>query len=249
MADTAPNVGGPVRLLDFSFRSPAKNLALDEALLDLAGDGEVLRLWESPVPFIVLGVSQILRANVREDTCVRDGVPILRRCSAGGCVLQGPGCLNFTLVLQHDLRPEILTIRDSYCYILSRLAEALRKRGVHASHKGISDIAVGGRKISGNAQKRRRKTILHHGTLLYALDSELMERYLRDPVDRPQYRGVRSHRGFVTTLPLTQDQLKAILRETFAPGVKPSRPILKERKRTEQLVAEKYARDEWTYRR
>jgi lipoate-protein ligase A len=238
-----------MRQLDFSFRSPAKNLALDEALLDYANDGEVLRLWESPVPFVVLGVSQVLRAHVRESACIRDRVPILRRCSAGGCVLQGPGCLNFTLVLQHANKPEIRTIRESYCFVLGRLAEALLRRGVSASHKGVSDLAIAGHKISGNAQKRRPDTMLHHGTLLYGLDPELMERYLRDPVDRPQYRGDRSHCGFVTSIPLTKNQLKEAIIDAFGADTTSSRPRPRELHRVKQLVEEKYGLEEWIRRR
>ena len=238
-----------MRLLDFSFRSPAKNLALDEVLLDNAGDGEVLRLWESPTPFVVLGVSQVLRVHVIESACIRDRVPILRRCSAGGCVLQAPGCLNFTLVLQHTGKPEIRTVRDSYCFILGKLAEALQRRGVHASHKGVSDLAVGGRKISGNAQKRRRDVVLHHGTLLYGLDPELMERYLRDPADRPQYRGDRSHRGFVASITLTRDQLKEAIIEAFGADRSNSRLRPGELRLVSQLVTEKYALEVWSRRR
>ena len=117
-----------MRLLDLSFTSLAKNLAFDEVLLEMveAGKGsEVLRFWESPVPALVLGVAQVLREHVREDNCLDDGVRIMRRCSAGGCVLIGPGCLNYSLVLTHERRPEIRTLRGSYCYILERLSEAL----------------------------------------------------------------------------------------------------------------------------
>ncbi|MBI5094131.1 MAG: hypothetical protein HZB26_17025 [Candidatus Hydrogenedentes bacterium] len=148
-----------IRLLDISFDSPAANLALDEVILDSAETGrvgETLRFWESPVPFVVLGVSQILRDEVHEDACIDDAVPILRRCSAGGCVLQGPGCLNFSLALTHEGHPEVRALRPSYCYILNAICGALGTLGVTASHNGISDIVVEGRKVSGNAQKRRK---------------------------------------------------------------------------------------------
>src|SRR5262245_15044120 len=76
-----------LRLLDLTLPSPAENLALDEALLAAAeerlGRGEpaasceVLRLWESPVPFVVLGVACRLADDVDEEACARRGVPIL----------------------------------------------------------------------------------------------------------------------------------------------------------------------------
>ncbi|MBX7257651.1 MAG: lipoate--protein ligase family protein [Candidatus Hydrogenedentes bacterium] len=241
-----------LRFLDVSFNTPEKNLAFDEALLDSVEGGareEILRIWESPSLFVVLGVSQPLRAHVYEDVCARDKVPILRRCSAGGCVLQGPGCLNFSLVLRTELHPEIRTIRDSYCFILGKLAAALRLRGVSASHKGISDLAVGGKKISGNAQKRRKHAILHHGTLLYGMNPELMEKYLRDPVDRPQYRGTRTHRGFVSSLTLPVDELKTLLVEAFNASPKPATPKRLELRTAINLMHEKYKLNDWVHRR
>ncbi|MBM3289440.1 MAG: lipoate--protein ligase family protein [Candidatus Hydrogenedentes bacterium] len=241
-----------MRVLDVSFAKPAENLAYDELLLDDAEDGhgaDTLRIWESPVPFVVLGVSQVLREHVRVDPCERDGVRILRRTSAGGCVVQGPGCLNFALVLSHASFPDIATIRGSYCLVLKRLAAALRERGVNASHKGVSDLAAGGRKVSGNAQRRRRRFILHHGTLLYAMDSALMERYLVEPVDRPQYRGDRPHTRFVKCLPLDAAAIREVLFRAFGGGGAVESPRKDELKAVRQLAREKFAAAAWTTRR
>ncbi len=241
-----------MRLVDYSFRRPEENLAYDEVLLNDAESGvasESLRFWESPVPFVVLGVAQILRREVWHQQCQEDGIPILRRCSAGGCVLQGPGCLNFNRVLSHELHPDIKTLRGSYCYILDRICEALHARGVRAHHKGVSDLAVAGQKISGNSQKRRRRYILHHGTLLYALDLDAMERFLREPLDRPQYRGTRDHRGFLRAVPLPASEIKAAVCEAFGVAGPPQKPTRKELDAVRTLAAEKYADHGWTWRR
>ena len=241
-----------IRLLDYSFRNPAENLALDEVLLDAAESGrggEALRFWESPVTFVVVGVAQALRQEVYEKNCMEDRVRVLRRASGGGCALQGPGCLNYTLVLSHERHPEISTIRGSYCFILDRLCEALLRRGVSAHHKGISDLAVGGKKIAGSAQKRRKRYILHHGTLLYEIDIEKMERYLREPADRPQYRGARTHRGFVRTIPLTVEELQDAVCEAFGLSFRPAHPFRWEIEEAGELAHEKYMTLDWIRRR
>jgi len=242
----------PMRVVDVSFKRPAENLAFDDLLLDDAEAGrgtDTLRIWECETPFVVLGVSQVLREHVCEEHCAKDGVRILRRCSAGGCVLQGPGCLNFTLVISHQRFPDIATIRGSYCFILNRLAAALREAGVNASHKGISDLASSGRKISGNAQKRRKRYILHHGTLLYNMDPDLMERYLLEPADRPQYRGNRTHRGFVKSLPLDAEAVRAVFRRAFGGESDSDKVRSDEREAIAALVKEKYTNPLWTNRR
>jgi lipoate-protein ligase A len=240
-----------MRIIDYSFEKPTENLALDELLLDWAEagkGGEVLRFWESPRPFVVLGVSQILRNEVFEKNCLDDHMLIMRRCSAGGCVMQGPGCLNYTLVFSKS-RPEIETLRGSYCHIIGQISGALKEHGILAHHKGISDIALGGKKVSGSAQKRRRNFIMHHGTLLYSFDPDLLERYLREPADRPQYRGDRSHRKFVRELPLTAADLRHAVKQAFELDGAMSRLTRWELDAVRALAEEKYAARAWVWRR
>lgn len=243
-----------MRWMDVSFRSPAENLAFDEVLLDGADagrSGETLRFWESPVRFVVLGAAQTLRQEVREKACQEDRVPVFRRCSGGGCVLQGPGCLNYSLVLRYDDRPDTRTIRGSYCHILDRISAAFQQHGLHVRPNGVSDLSLRGRKVSGNAQRRRKYAFLHHGTLLYDMDPEAMERYLCEPPpeDRPQYRGDRTHRGFVTQLPFSPEALIGIIREAFEMDGSPQLPRPWELRTARALAYAKYHSEQWTRRR
>jgi lipoate-protein ligase A len=241
-----------MRLIDATLPTPEENLALEEILLDTAetgSGGEVLRFWESPVPFVVLGVSQVLSQEVHEAGCAAAGVPILRRCSAGGCVLQGPGCLNYALVLRRDQRPDIESIRASYCSILKTLTGALARLGVPASHEGICDMALRGLKFSGNAQKRRRNAILHHGTMLLRIDFDLLDQCIREPDDRPGYRGERAHRDFVTTLDVSAAALKSAIAGVFGVRGGPHEPTPEECEAAVQLAGEKYADPAWIRRR
>jgi lipoate---protein ligase len=240
-----------MRSLDHSEADPAGNLALDEALLEAAEageSGECLRFWESPDPFVVVGLTQRVDDVVYREACAEEGVPILRRCSAGGCVMQGPGCLNFALVLDTAARPELSGIRSSYAWILARVADAL-KPVADAKPAGISDVAIDGLKFSGNAQRRKRRFILHHGTLLYRFDLERVTRYLREPEDRPGYRGARSHNAFLRNLDMDPSALKVALCERFsvsAPDPAISASIVE---RMHDLREDKYDRKSWHFRR
>lgn len=241
-----------MRFLDHSFERPDQNLALDEVLLDHAETGkssECLRIWESPVRFVVMGVTQQIHHEIFEERCREDHVPIFRRCSAGGCVLQGPGCLNYVLVLSQAERPEIRNLHDSYHYILERLCHSLKQCSIPAAHSGISDLALNEQKISGSAQKRRARYILHHGTLLYDANPALMTRYLREPVDRPTYRGKRTHETFVRTIPLSRDALHAAVRTAFDLSGTTEPLEMYEIEATNRLALEKYTNDAWTWRR
>ncbi|GMW02823.1 MAG: hypothetical protein AMXMBFR84_39590 [Candidatus Hydrogenedentota bacterium] len=242
-----------MRVLDFSFAEPDRNLALDEVLLDAveAGDSDdVLRFWESPVPFVVLGVSQVLHDHVWADVCRAEGVRVQRRCSAGGCVLQGPGSLNFALALRYSSDPAYPSLRGSYCRILELVGKALATAGCSVTPQGVSDLAEGERKVSGNAQKRRKYAFLHHGTLLYRVNAAGMTRYLKEPEDRPAYRGGRTHESFLTALPLQPEVIKSALAARFCPGaVTGTRLEDTLLEATNLLVDEKYSRQDWIHRR
>ncbi|MBL7646923.1 MAG: lipoate--protein ligase family protein [Candidatus Hydrogenedentes bacterium] len=240
-----------MRLIHYSHPDPATNLALEEVLLDEVEQGrqpDTLRFWESPVPFVVLGTAQVLAEEVNEPHCVADGVPIMRRCTAGGCVLQGPGSFNYALFLTYESFPEVASLHASYRFILGKVCAALATLGIEASHQGISDIAIGGLKVSGNAQRRRRRALLHHGTLLYRADAAAISRYIREPADRPDYRGARRHDEFVTSLPTQPEPLARALSATCGP-VETSTLTPDEMSRGEALAREKYGQVHWIRRR
>jgi len=240
----------PLRLLDLTLPSPAENLALDEALL-LAVEAstakgsppsEFLRFWESPVPFVVLGVAGKLQKEVDSTACEKAGVPILRRASGGGTVLQGPGCLNFALVLGLASRPELARTDRSYEAILTQTVDGLAAGEIR--QLGTSDLALDDLKFSGNAQKRTRGAVLHHGTVLHDFDLAAAARFLHEPEKRPQYRGERRHVDFLTNVPLEAETIKTRIASAWAAEAKPGFEIPS----LEELIAEKYGNPIWTER-
>lgn len=238
-----------MRYLDLTLPDIAANLALDEALLlqaEAGVSGEVMRVWEWAGRAVVLGSACRLAEEVNEGACRTDGVPVLRRSSGGGTVLLGPGCLLFTLVLDHEANPALGEIRPSYRFILNRISQALAGLLPRIGCKGISDLVAGDRKFSGNAQQRKRRFLLHHGTLLYGFNMEAVSRYLRSPPRQPEYRGGREHCEFLCNLPTTGDELKQRLREAWD-----AQPAGEHWPQEEvgRLVTEKYATDAWNKRR
>lgn len=175
-----------------------------------------MRFWESRELFIVLGRIGNPAADLHVAKVLADRVPVLRRSSGGGTVLQGKGCLNYTLVLSKE-RPEVQDLRRSYQFILGQIVAALKNLGIDAVCRPLSDIALtrNNKKISGNAQKRSKKFILHHGTLLHQFDLKKIEEYLTMPKDIPEYRQNRSHLDFVANLSISAEDLKKEIAKTF----------------------------------
>ncbi len=203
-------------LKDISFPTLAENVAFDEILFQLAdkqGQEEYLRFWESPVYGVVLGRISKMEEDVRLASTETDGIAVLRRSSGGGTVLQGPGCLNFTLVLCKQKRPVLNDLHASYEWILTQVAETLRPLGIEAVFHPISDLALAenARKFSGNAQRRGKTHILHHGTILYKFSLDFISRYLTMPKETPVYRKGRSHNEFVANIPIAPQVFKPAL--------------------------------------
>jgi len=83
---------------------------------------------------------------------------------------------------------------------LNLICAILAAFGIEGRPEGTSDVAVGDRKISGNAQARRWGAVLVHGTLLVDFNHDLADAVLRHPPREPSYRRGRSHRDFLVTL-------------------------------------------------
>lgn len=233
---------------DLSFTSPAENLAGDEALLHRAESqgGEALRFWESPVPFVVLGYGNRAVSEADLAACAAAAVPVLRRCSGGGTVLQGPGCLNYSLVLDLARDAELGTVSGANAYILQRVAGGLSGVLAEAVQRcGDTDLVWRGRKFSGNAQRRRRTHLLFHGTVLLGLNQALMDRCLKFPSRTPAYRLERSHAEFVGALPLAADSVKRALRAAWgAADTLTGWPA----EETARLVRDCYSQPAWNLR-
>ncbi|MDR4463056.1 MAG: lipoate--protein ligase family protein [Nitrospira sp.] len=207
-----------LHLLDLTLLLPVENLALDEALLeelDELGGHPVLRFWESDRLFVVLGRGSRLTDDVDLTACERDGIPILRRASGGGTVLQGPGCLSYALVLPLNWHPDLADIRSTNRFILERMASALHEWEPGTSFQGISDLAIDGMKISGNAQRRTKNALLFHGTILHGMRADLVARYLKHPSRQPEYRLDRPHQTFLRTINAPPQAIKQAIASSW----------------------------------
>jgi lipoate-protein ligase A len=238
-----------MHFLDITLPTLAENLALDEALL-LEAEGttgnQMLRVWEWIQAGVVLGAGSPLCEDVDRAACEADGVAIGRRSSGGGTVLLGTGCLCYTLVLDYERAAELSQVRSSFCFILGKVGEALADDSRRIELAGTSDLALCGRKFSGNAQQRKRTHLLHHGTLLYNFDISRAGRYLRMPARQPDYRRQREHSDFLTNLTVSRQELIQRLRQAW--GVK-AEATAWPRDTVQQLIRDKYSRLEWIRRR
>jgi lipoate-protein ligase A len=235
-----------LKILDRTYNTPAEDLACDEALLDACESGaspEVLRFWEPKQHFIVLGYANKASVEADLEACARRRVSVLRRCSGGGAVLQGPGCLNYSLILRFENAPALQSITDANASIMSRNRDALAAvLGQPVAIQGTTDLTMGRLKFSGNAQRRKKHCLLFHGTFLVDFDLELVQECLRPPSRQPDYRQQRSHAEFLTNLHTPVDRIKKAMQNIWLTDGHLNLDIAKP---MERLVAEKYSREDW----
>ncbi|HEY1717167.1 MAG TPA: lipoate--protein ligase family protein [Verrucomicrobiae bacterium] len=264
---------------DFTFPTPAKNLACDEALLDwreensgtgfqpvhskgrqaggavpLFGGEEILRFWESPETFVVVGYANKIAAEVNVENCRAKKIPIFRRCSGGGTVLQGAGCLNYALILRIAEKSPLANISTANQFIMERNRAAVQS--LHPcfqidgpvfnisviSISGHTDLTIGDLKFSGNSQRRRKNFLLFHGTFLLEFNLALVGKFLQMPSKQPDYRNRRGHGEFLMNLNLSTDEVKAAMQKIWKANAPLENPPLE---KIFKLAREKYSSREW----
>jgi lipoate-protein ligase A len=155
-------------------------------------------IWIPDKVYIVLGASNNAPNALITENVTADRVLVLKRPTGGQTVVLSPQTivLAATVTDENNLKPKELFNKINGLIIKSIEADGVT--GV--TLRGISDIAIGGKKILGSSMYRRKNTLFYHAVLNFAVPSSLIERYLQHPSKEPDYRAGRSHSEFVTSL-------------------------------------------------
>ena len=243
-------------------REPVMQMAMDQALNDAVAQGRLLptlRIWNWSAPAVILGRFQSLSQEVHADRARSLGFTLVRRCTGGGTmVIQPDRAITYSLYLPLDFVKGTDLI-DSYRICDYWLVRGLRMQGIQAGWQGMNDIASPRGKMGGAAQRRLPAGsrgpggLLHHTTLSYSVDPDLMAQVLNvdpakfhdkavtsvrsrvDPIDR-QTR--LSRRSLIDALLDTLPSLVSDLR------ISSPAPDVEQRART--LARQRYGRGEWT---
>ncbi|MBI2081812.1 MAG: lipoate--protein ligase family protein [candidate division NC10 bacterium] len=245
------------------------NMGLDEALALSCARGEggpVLRLYAWDPPTVSVGYAQPLAGAVDLEACRRLGVGVVRRMTGGRAVLH-----------QHELTyavafPEDFFgpggVQEDYRRISRGLLLGLRRLGVRADlRRGASgrgpvssvcflatsrfELAVGGRKLVGSAQRRLRGAVLQHGSVLVDLEPAVWEAAL-PALRRPAFRDWTD--SIVTLAALlggrpppvrVEEALRQGFEEALGHPLPETLPSRAEAEAAAALSQGRYARPEW----
>lgn len=222
---------------------PAFNLAVEEYLLYHTPD-DCLMLWRNDKSIIV-GKNQNTAAEINRAFVTQHHIPVIRRLTGGGAVFHDLGNLNYTFIRRGA--------RDSFndfAAFSQPVVEALQSLGVPAALSGRNDLLVDGKKFSGNAQVAYGDSVLHHGTLLFSADMDMLSQALNVHPLKVKSKGVASVRSRVTNLSAYTDctalEFAELLLSRFPEGVR--QPLTEEEiAAVEQIKQERYDTWEWNY--
>lgn len=185
------------RRLGFETRTGAANMALDAATLAAVEAGEApptLRLYAFDPPALSIGYGQ-REQDVDAEACRALGIDVVRRPTGGRAVLHERD-LTYALVVPLDEPRLPPSVSGTYQVIAEGLRDALLALGVReatlAPRRRAADadpacfgaparaeLLVGGRKIAGSAQRRGRRAVLQHGSILIDPDPARLAACLR----------------------------------------------------------------------
>jgi len=184
-----------VHLIKLKKTSIEKQLELELSLLR-EDDRSFLIINEDPPPAIVMGSSQKADEVIHIDRAKESKVPIIRRFSAGGCVILGEGCVMVSLILNKQ-KVGINLFPNT----IMEWTEGFYKNALPINTFALTDndYTIGNKKVGGNAQYIKKDRFLHHTSFLWDFDETMMD-LLTHPPKEPSYRKKRQHKDFLTTL-------------------------------------------------
>jgi lipoate-protein ligase A len=220
------------RFLDSGYGDPHWNMAFDKTLLESylpAESSPVFRIYQWNKPAISLGRFQDAEKVLNLDNCYKDNLSIVKRITGGGAIYHNQDELTYSLVCVAELfRTD--SVKDSYQKITNFILKTYRSLGFFAQYAkdyqkdkrelGVVsdfcfsgwqdyDILIKGKKIGGNAQKRKRAVIFQHGSIPFTIPTNIDDYFLRPIQNKKDYLCL-SEIGFTNL-----DKLKKVLLESF----------------------------------
>lgn len=230
--------------------NPQFNLAMEQYIFDTFDrTKEYFMLWQNDNAIIV-GKNQNAAQEINREYVHENNISVVRRLSGGGAVYHDLGNLNFTYIVDGN---------DGHSFDFKKfclpVVNALKELGVQSEVNGRNDITIEGKKFSGNSQYSKQGRVMHHGTIMYDSNLDVVSESLNVSKDKIESKGVKSVRSRVANI---KDYMKTeVSIETFKKELLKymfENGELQEYKLTEEdidniktIQREKYDKWEWNF--
>ncbi len=228
--------------------NPYFNLALEEYVFNNF-DQDCFILWQNHNT-IVVGNYQNPMEEISTNFVEENDIQVVRRMTGGGAVYHDLGNVNFTFIEKKNSENQL-----TFEYFTEEIINILRKINVTAENNGRNDITINGKKFSGNAQLVRDGKVLHHGTLLFDSNLEILTKALNVSGVKIESKAIKSVRDRVTNIKehcdsrIELDAFKKLIRDHYLGKETVEEYVLtqEELEKISEIRDEKYATWEWNY--
>jgi len=236
-------------------REPHLQMALDEVIAMGVAAGTrapTLRIWEWERNAVVIGSFQSVRNEIDLEGAAKHDVTVARRVSGGGAMFIQPGnTITYSIYVPSSL-VEGLSFEQSYAFLDDWVLGALREVGIAATYVPLNDIASPAGKIAGAAQKRYAAgAVLHHVTMAYDIDANVMLEVLRIGREKLSDKGTKSANKRVDPLRSQTGMTREAIIDAFLAhfasryATESSEVSDVELAQAQRLTEEKFATPEW----
>ncbi|MEM4297740.1 MAG: biotin/lipoate A/B protein ligase family protein [Nitrososphaerota archaeon] len=251
------------RLIGLTSHDAFMNMAVDEALVHQVSQRKApntIRLYRWKPSAVSIGFFQSVEQEVNLEACKREGVDVVRRITGGGAVYHDyEGEVTYSLIA-HQEDPIIPSdIKRSYEFICRAIVLGLERLGLKAEFRPVNDIVINGRKVSGNAQTRRMKAVLQHGTVLVDVDVKKMFSFLKVSDEKIKDKVIKNveervtsinrELGYKVSLKEVADSLAKGFEQSLGLGLVEGELDDEELSLAKRLRDEKYVTYEWNFKR
>ncbi len=235
--------------INSTFTNPYLNLAAEEYLLKNF-DADIFLLYINK-PSVIIGKHQNALAEISIKDITQRNIPVIRRLSGGGTVYHDLGNLNFAWIVQGEKNKPVnfnKYMNDVYLF--------LKSLNINVVQTANNDMAINGKKISGNAEHIFKNRLIHHGTLLYNSNLEDLNKVIAGNKRYYSTKAVQSKRAEVSNIinfmdkPVSMNAFRNALLHFIK--IKHSQSIdyqfnNKDLNSVKSLVTEKYTTREWNF--
>ncbi|HOW31287.1 MAG TPA: lipoate--protein ligase family protein, partial [Bacteroidales bacterium] len=229
--------------------NPYFNLAAEEYLLR-QGPGDMFMLWQNE-PCVVIGKHQNAFAEINYRYCRDEKIPVIRRISGGGAVYHGPGNINFSFIKTVEKENAV-----DFSRFLKPMMETFARLGLAVTSGKRNDLYIHGLKFSGNAEHVYRDKVLHHGTILFDANLDVLNLALTPSGKIFTDKAVKSVRSKVTNLKPylpdieTIDEFTTLLIQSAGQSIPELQPFSlsdSDIHNINSLATEKYSTWDWNF--
>ena len=180
-------------------------LALEEWVARRMPADDYLFTWRVD-PTVIFGRNQNAELEVDLEYCRDNHIQVYRRRSGGGCVYADMDNLMISYVTPAT------DVTTTFAEYTAKIVEVLHSLGVPAEATGRNDIAINGRKVSGNAFYHLPGKSIVHGTMLFSTNMDNMLNAITPSRSKLESKQVASVASRITTL---SEYLKDMTIEDF----------------------------------